>query len=78
MILTFFLKILCGINILYDYKLHNKNFQDNNMPAFDLISTEDRILIQVTSSITPEKIKSTFKGLENLTSERYNKAHTGP
>ncbi len=48
------------------------------MPAFDLISTEDRNLIQVTSSITPEKIKSTFKGLENLTSERYNKAHTGP
>lgn len=58
------------LNILYGYKLINENFQTDNAPAFDLISREERLLIQVTSSNTPEKIKSTFKGLGKLMANR--------
>lgn len=60
------------LNILYGHKLINQNLKNFNAPAFDLISREERLLIQVTVSDTPEKIKDTLRGLENLINKRDN------
>lgn len=60
------------LNILYGHKLINRNFEIDNARAFDLVSREEQLLIQVTSSNTPEKIKKTFRGLEKIISKRYN------
>lgn len=60
------------LNILYGHRLVNHNFEYYNAPAFDLVSREEQLLIQVTSSNTPEKIRSTIKGLEELISKRYS------
>ena len=44
------------LNVLYDYKLINKNREERNAAGFDLISRENRIIIQVTRTCTPTKI----------------------
>jgi len=58
------------LNILYSYRLINP--KERNNPAFDLISREERLLIQVTSSATPEKIKSALIELGKVISHRHN------
>lgn len=56
------------LNILYSDELINP--QNRNNPAFDLISKKKRLLVQVTSSSDPEKVKKTFDTLRALLSKR--------
>ncbi len=48
------------INLFYDWSLENANNSNKNSPAIDLIDSNNRIAIQVTSDNSSEKIKHTI------------------
>lgn len=51
------------INKLYGLKLENANNIKNNYPGIDLIDNENKIIYQVTSKVTSEKIEHSFDGI---------------
>ena len=55
------------LNIIKDWKMRNTNLINYNNPGFDLIDEENKILIQITSTDSPQKIKDTW----NTMSWRY-------
>lgn len=48
------------LNEIYDYSLKNQNRIDKNAQAFDLIDNENKIIIQVSSTCTKQKIENTL------------------
>lgn len=50
------------LNILFDLKLCNPG--QHNSPGYDLISQQERIVIQVSAKCTPEKVKKVFSTLK--------------
>ncbi len=59
------------LNILLGLKL--KNARKQNSPGYDLISEQERIIVQVSTTCTPQKINHTFRALENTISESIRK-----
>lgn len=49
------------LNKIYDYSLKNQNKIDKNAQAFDLIDNENKIIIQVSSTCTKQKVENTLK-----------------
>lgn len=50
--------IICTLlNKIYDYNLHNGNIDKYNIPGFDLIDIENKIIVQVSSQDRKDKIK---------------------
>ncbi len=49
------------MNLLYDYKLKNANFEKQNVAAIDLFDDEKQLVIQVTSDNSSEKVHDTIK-----------------
>lgn len=49
------------LNIIYGYNLNNQNKVEKNAPGFDLIDHENKIIIQVSSTCTKQKIESTLE-----------------
>src|SRR6202012_4659401 len=58
------------LNIAFQTQLKNANFEKKNKEAIDLIDTQKRLAIQVTSTSNLEKIKKT---LEKFTRNGHNK-----
>lgn len=56
------------LNLLYDWHLENANEKKQNTPGIDLISDQERIVIQVSTNTEYCKIRT---ALSNLTSEKY-------
>lgn len=54
---TFFADFL---NMLYDLKLQNMNISMQNIEAIDLIDNENRIIAQVSSTCTKQKVESSL------------------
>lgn len=54
---TFFADFL---NMLYDLKLQNMNISVQNIEAIDLIDNENRIIAQVSSTCTKQKVESSL------------------
>lgn len=52
------------LNLLYDVKLKNVNDIVRNNPGYDLIDKSKKIIVQVSSSDTPEKIIHTLDSIE--------------
>jgi hypothetical protein len=48
-------------NLLYGYGLENLNNQIKNVPAIDLIDRDEKIVVQVSSTATKEKIQTALK-----------------
>lgn len=49
------------LNIIYGYNLRNQNKVEKNAAGFDLIDDENKIIMQVSSTCTKQKIESTLK-----------------
>jgi len=61
------------LNILFDLKLINANRIKKNFPAVDLIDTENKISLQVTSTLSKDKINTTIeKYFEHKLNERFD------
>ena len=58
----FFFKDL--LNLIFGYSLENKNAKQRNNVATDLIDTQNRIAIQVTSETSIEKVRDTIRKFE--------------
>uniref|UniRef100_UPI0022E81F93 SMEK domain-containing protein n=1 Tax=Phocaeicola plebeius TaxID=310297 RepID=UPI0022E81F93 len=62
------------LNLVYEINLVNINNQVKNSAAIDLVDTENRIAIQVTSTATGEKIKHTINEfVKNKRPEDYDR-----
>lgn len=62
------------LNLVYGVNLVNINNQVKNSAAIDLVDTENRIAIQVTSTATGEKIKHTINEfVKNKRPEDYDR-----
>lgn len=55
------------LNTLFDLKLCNPGQQ--NSPGYDLISKRDKVVVQVSATCTPQKVKHTFSTLNRSISE---------
>lgn len=62
------------LNILYGYSLVNANENDSLTAGYDLISEKEKILIQVTSECSTDKIKSCLNTICQNLHERNNLA----
>lgn len=62
----YYMEIL--FNDLFGYSLKNANtlFGKANFSAFDLIDRDEKLVIQVTSDVKPDKFIKTIKALENM------------
>lgn len=49
------------LNLIYGYELKNANHLEKNAPAIDLVDSENRIAVQVTSDNSSTKIKHTIE-----------------
>jgi len=49
------------LNDVYDLKLKNTNLLQKNFPAIDLIDDINKVVIQVTSTTKPSKVRETIK-----------------
>ena len=56
------------VNILLGSNFRNSNKSFYNATGFDLIDTENKIVMQVTSTVSTEKVKRTFLTLQNMIS----------
>ena len=56
--------------ILYGWDLKNANSNFSNNSGYDLISEKDRIIIQVTSTDSSEKVRHTLQTLKNVIHEK--------
>ena len=55
------------LNILFDLKLSKPS--QPNTPGYDLISKDNKIIIQVSTTCTPKKVKHTFSALKGSISK---------
>ena len=55
------------LNILFDLNLSNPS--QPNTPGYDLISKDNKIIIQVSTTCTPQKVKHTFSALKGAISK---------
>lgn len=64
-------QFLCDIlNILHNLNLENANNRYRNNPGYDLIDTTNKIIVQVTSTSSPDKIIDTLCMLTKRINER--------
>lgn len=56
------------LNILYEFDV--KKSKQQNAPGYDLISKHKKVIVQVSTTCTPEKVKHTFSTIINLMSKR--------
>jgi hypothetical protein len=54
------------LNDIYGWDLKNANLIKENFPAIDLVDDINKIVIQVTSTTIPKKLRSTIKSYKNL------------
>jgi len=54
------------LNDVYDFNLKNANQLQENFPAIDLVDDRNKIVIQVTSTITAEKVRTTIAKFKQL------------
>lgn len=66
---TFFADLM---NIIFNYKLKNLNESNQNIPSIDLIDVENKIIIQVSSTASKQKIENSLKKSILLNYEEYN------
>lgn len=59
------------LNILYDWKLENLNDSKQNAPGADLLYNGERILVQVSSTNTKDKIQKSLNKLDIKTYSDY-------
>lgn len=61
------------LNLIYGYNLGNQNKVEKNAAGFDLIDDENKIIMQVSSTCTKQKIESTLKKevMKNKKQENY-------
>jgi tetratricopeptide (TPR) repeat protein len=57
-------------NLLFDWRLENADYHQRNAPGIDLIDSFKKIVIQVSSTATPEKVNSSLEK-----SEKYKGYH---
>lgn len=51
----------CGLlNVIYGYKLINANVLEKNFESIDLLDEDNKLVYQVTSNNTPDKIRNTI------------------
>ncbi len=55
------------LNDIYGWNLKNINLFQENFPAIDLVDDINKIVIQVTSTTTTDKLRETIKKFKNLT-----------
>jgi hypothetical protein len=55
------------LNDVYELNLKNANLVQENFPAIDLVDDINKIVIQVTSTTTPTKLRGTIEKFQNLT-----------
>jgi hypothetical protein len=55
------------LNLIYDYKLENANYKNPNAKAIDLFDNEKKLVIQVTSDNSSQKIHDTINGFNEGT-----------
>ena len=55
------------LNDVYDLNLKNANLIEENFPAIDLVDDVNQIVIQVTSTTKPNKLRSTIEKFKKLT-----------
>ncbi len=55
------------LNDVYDFNLKNANLIEENFPAIDLIDDAKKIVIQVTSTTTATKLRTTIEKFKKLT-----------
>jgi len=55
------------LNDVYDLNFKNANLIEENFPAIDLVDDVNKIVIQVTSTTTPTKLRTTIKKFKKLT-----------
>ena len=55
------------LNDVYDLNLQNANLIQENFPAIDLVDNKKEVVIQVTSTTTPKKLRETIEKFKNLT-----------
>lgn len=62
------------LNILYWYKLENANQSSHNVEAIDLIDRDSKVIMQVSSTATKQKIEKSLSNniMENYKSEWYS------
>lgn len=60
------------LNFVYGYQLENLNKNQINAPYVDLIDREKKLIIQVTSAKTKEKIEKTLQALKQKDYKDYN------
>lgn len=60
-------------NIIYGYQLINLNVKNKNAAAIDLIDEDHQIMIQVTSTVSKQKIESTLS--KNSMKDKYKNYH---
>lgn len=54
------------LNDVYDWNLTNANLLQENFPAIDLIDNTNKLVIQVTSTTTTDKLRSTIEKFKAL------------
>lgn len=54
------------LNDVYDFNLKNANQLQENFPAIDLVDDINKVVIQVTSTISTEKVRTTIAKLKQL------------
>jgi len=52
-------------NFVYDYSFENANFESQNVAHIDLIDKKSRLIYQITTTRSKEKIENTLKALNN-------------
>ena len=58
------------LNILFDYSLVNANKIRKNIAGYDLMDTKSKLLVQVSASARPEKIKHTFETIGSIPEQK--------
>jgi len=52
-------------NFVYEYSFENANFENQNIAHIDLIDKTNKLIYQITTTRTKEKIENTLKALDN-------------
>ncbi len=61
------------LNLIFGYQLKNINLFEQNAKAIDLIDTENKIIVQVSSDNSKEKIQTSLRGIkEEYKKENYH------
>lgn len=52
------------LNLIFEYSLENKNTEQKNHVAIDLVDTKNKIAVQITSETSIDKVRDTIKKFE--------------